>query len=495
MANVPFHDPLFAFSAVSPSIGNNDPAPRTFSAAMASPEAEDWKRAVDLELEAMVRLGVWQMVPIPQGRNLLGTVWVFRKKYDADGNLVKFKARLCAQGSAQQEGVDYDDTYAPTGRPGGLRAIIAIGVNERMEIHQMDAPRVWYRELLSFFESINFAPSPADPCLFVSAVPGWKCFVHVYVDDMAIVSDDVGRFKKLVTDRFLMDDLGPARSLLGIKINRFKDHVTLTQEKYAEDILAEYNMVLPRPVDTPMVPNTRLVVATEHEQLEFRRLNINYRRAIGSINYLAVSTRPDIAFAVSQLSQHLENPGIRHWRAFLHLLRYISGTKSAGIRVGGGKPGLSVYTDADWANCLNTRRSYSGYIVKWGDSVISWKSRKQSSISSSTTEAEYRALYEGVQEAIWLQRLFASLGYPSDSPVPVFSDNQAAISLSCNPLHQQRTKHIDLKYHWIREMVEAGIVVISYIPTSVMPADGLTKSLSKPRHQVLFKFINMKTNS
>ncbi|POW22111.1 hypothetical protein PSHT_01588 [Puccinia striiformis] len=349
----PFYDPLFSFSTImDPQVTLSSPIPKTFSAAMASPKAEDWKRAVDIELEAMACLNVWQMVPFPEDRSLLGIVWVFRKKFDTDGNLVKFKARLCAQGSAQVEGIDYNETYAPTGRPAALRAMLAVGMNEGMDIHQMDvrnaflngaldediylrppsglsvppghclkllksiyglkqAPRVWYRELLAFFESIDFAPSP--------------------VDNMAIVSHNVGRFKKLVSDCFLMDNLGPARSLLGIKIDRFDNHVKLSQEKYVDGILAEYNMTNNRFVDTPMVPNTRLVASTKNEREEFHQLGVNYRRTIGSINYLSVSTRPDIAFTVSQLSQHLENPGIKHWRAFLHLLRYLSGTKSAGI--------------------------------------------------------------------------------------------------------------------------------------------------------------------
>ncbi|KAI7945705.1 hypothetical protein MJO29_012093 [Puccinia striiformis f. sp. tritici] len=349
----PFYDPLFSFSTImDPQVTLSSPIPKTFSAAMASPKAEDWKRAVDIELEAMACLNVWQMVPFPEDRSLLGIVWVFRKKFDTDGNLVKFKARLCAQGSAQVEGIDYNETYAPTGRPAALRAMLAVGMNEGMDIHQMDirnaflngaldediylrppsglsvppghclkllksiyglkqAPRVWYRELLAFFKSIDFAPSP--------------------VDNMAIVSHNVGRFKKLVSDCFLMDNLGPARSLLGIKIDRFDNHVKLSQEKYVDGILAEYNMTNNRFVDTPMVPHTRLVASTKNEREEFHQLGVNYRRTIGSINYLSVSTRPDIAFTVSQLSQHLENPGIKHWRAFLHLLRYLSGTKSAGI--------------------------------------------------------------------------------------------------------------------------------------------------------------------
>jgi hypothetical protein len=213
---------------------------------MASPEALDWTLAIQLELLAMDRLGVWSIVPIPAGCHLLGTIWVFCKKYDANGNLVKFKERLCAQGSAQQEGINFTETYAPTGCLVALRTALTVGINASMDIHQMDvrnaflngkldeeiylrclsgleappgtclklhksiyglkqAPRVWYNKLCAFFDSINFISSPAGPCLFISRVPGWEFLVHVYVDDMAIISHDVSWFKKHVNDRFLMD--------------------------------------------------------------------------------------------------------------------------------------------------------------------------------------------------------------------------------------------------------------------------------------------------
>ncbi|KAI7955751.1 hypothetical protein MJO29_007150 [Puccinia striiformis f. sp. tritici] len=497
----PFYEAIFAMSVASDSPIAS--VPKTYKQAINSPEVDSWKEAIQAELDAMVRLDVWDVVPIPRSANLLGSLWVFRKKYDAHGNLVKFKARLCAQGSAQQSGVDFNETYAPTGRASGLCTALTIGVSENMDIHQMDvrnaflngnleeviylrcpagltippnhclklkksiyglkqAPRVWYRQLSDFFTSINFSASPADPCLFVSNVEVWRCFVHVYVDDLAIISHDVNRFKKLVNDRFLMDDLGPANSLLA---------------------------------STPMIPNTRLDPASPSEIAEFNQLNISYRRAVGSINYIATATQPDICFAVSQLSQHLENPGIKHWRAYTHLLRYMSATKSLSVRIGGGDSCFRIYTDADWANCPEFRRSYSGYLVTWGDSILAWKSKKQASVSTSTMEAEYRSLYDGVQEAIWLNALMVSATGSSIYPVSVYCDNQAAIALSSNPLANQRTKHIDVKYHFIREAVEKGWVNIHYISTGLMPADGLTKSLPIGKHVDLLNFLKMKISS
>jgi hypothetical protein len=210
------------------------------------------------------------------------------------------------------------------------------------------------------------------------------------------------------------------------------------------------------------------------------------------LNYLSVSTCLDIAFAVSQLPQHLKRPGIVHWRAFLHLLCYLSGTKEYSIQVGGGDAVFRIYTGADWANCSQTHQSYSGYLVTWGNSILLWKAKKQATVSTSTTEAEYRALYDGVQEAIWLQSLMQSLTNQSIYPIGIFTDNLAALALSKNPLANQRTKHINIKYHFIREAVDKNWVTISYILTVAMPADGLTKSLVNPKHSAFLSFLKMK---
>jgi hypothetical protein len=193
-----------------------------------------------------------------------------------------------------------------------------------------------------------------------------------------------------------------------------------------------------------MVPSTRLVPASDEEVAAFSNLNVSYCQAIGSLNYLLVSTRPDISFAVCQLSQYLERPGIVHWRAFQHLLCYLSGTKTYSIHVGGGDGVFQIYTNADWANCTETRCSYSSYLVTWGNSILLWKAKKQATVSSSTTKAEHRALYDGVQEAIWLQSLMQSISGTSIYPVNIFTNNLAALALSANPLANQRTKHIDV---------------------------------------------------
>jgi hypothetical protein len=220
------------------------------------------------------------------------------------------------------------------------------------------APRVWYGELKNLCISINFSPSPADPCLFTSQVPDWECFVHVYADDMIIISHDVNRFKKLISKKFRMEDLGKAQHILGIKLTRLGDkQLLLNQETYTRSILENYNMSNHKPTNTPMLPNTRLVAASDADHQSFLQLKINYREALGLLNYLSVLTRPDISFTVSQLSQHLEKPGILHWKAVIHLLHYLSATPQNGIVLdsSGDISDAAVYTDADFANCTDVR--------------------------------------------------------------------------------------------------------------------------------------------
>jgi hypothetical protein len=270
--------------------------PRTYCEAMLSANASCWLEAVDEELSAMEKLHVWEVELIPGNESLLGTVWVFRKKKDSEGVVVKFKAQLCAQGSQQHDG--YGFTYAPTGRSTSLRAALIVGLSQGYDIHQMDAknaflngtlnknvylqppagldvpkgyclklkkaiyglkqaPHVWYGELKKFFLSVNFLPSPADPCLFTSRVPDWECFVHVYVDDMIIISHDVTRFKTLISAKFRMEDLGKAQHILGIKLTRQgKKRLLLNQETYTRSILQTYDMAECKATNTPMLPNT-----------------------------------------------------------------------------------------------------------------------------------------------------------------------------------------------------------------------------------------------
>jgi hypothetical protein len=458
-------------------------APKTYSKAMKAPDAASWSAAVESELSAMDCLQVWEVIDIPPGAELLKTVWIFWKKFDENGALSKYKARLCPAGNFQTKGVNYTKTYAPMGCPTALRALLSLGVNEGYSIHQMDVKnafcngkldktiflrplaglpipkgkflhllksiyglkqvlRVWHHELLEFFKSIKFSASDADPCLFVSDIPSWKCWVHVYVDDMVIVSKDVDRFKKLVMAKYLMEDLGPLKHLLGMRIEKSGSSIRLLQDNYVNKILVSYGMQDAWTVPTPcMVPNTRLLPATDNEHQAFLQLGVNFCRAIGLLNYLVVLTRPEISFAMSQLSQFLERPGTTHWNACIHILCYLCGTPLRGLNLGNSITPLKIYTDTDYPNDEEDLCSYFGYLVLMGNSLISWKAKKEQSVSLSTTKAEYVGLYEGGQEEAWLRKLFKSLDISIPTTIPIMCDNQAAIKLSKNAGFSDRTKH------------------------------------------------------
>ncbi|XP_074267016.1 secreted RxLR effector protein 161-like [Silene latifolia] len=210
-----------------------------------------------------------------------------------------------------------------------------------------------------------------------------------------------------------------------------------------------------------------------------------YRKLVGKLNFLS-HTRPDICFAVQQLSQYMSDPRYPHWKAGLHVLKYLSTTPSQDILLNNTASfTLQSYCDADWAACPNTRRSVSGYVILLGGSLISWKSKKQHTVSLSSAEAEYMSLRRLTAELAWLTRLLAELDVRDVLPVPVHCDSQVAIHIARNPVFHERTKHIDLDCHFVTEQLVGGLITLSYIPSLSQPADLLTKSLSGPQHHVL----------
>ncbi|MBW0465844.1 hypothetical protein O181_005559 [Austropuccinia psidii MF-1] len=221
-----------------------------------------------------------------------------------------------------------------------------------------------------------------------------------------------------------------------------------------------------------MVANSRVSAASDDDHLRFLSLNKNYCQSIGKISYLQVTTRPDLAFVTSQLSQFLKKPGYSHWIAFKHLLQYLA------LCLGGSDSSLCSYSDANYVNCIKTRRSVSGYLTMIGNSCINWKSRKQKTVSTSSCEAEYKAQYEGAKDLLWSARLLVELGISVPMPLQLFGDNQGAISLAKNPQVNKRSKHFDVIFHWIQEKTANNTVKVDYIATQKMLADGLTKALA-----------------
>ncbi|MBW0539072.1 hypothetical protein O181_078787 [Austropuccinia psidii MF-1] len=310
---------------------------------------------------------------------------------------------------------------------------------------------------------------------------------------MTVASNKIQKFKSLIMKKFEMEDLGPANFVLGIKLTQDKTAQTiyLSQTLYIHDLLSEYDMSDCKPVATPMVANSKVSAASDDDHQQFLSLNKNYRQAIGKISYLQVATRPDLVFATSQLSQFLEKPGYSHWIAFKHLLRYLAGTKNLALCLGGNHLSLCTYSNADYANCIDTQRSVSGYLTMVGGSCINWKTKKQTTVSTSSCEAEYKAQYEGGKDLLWSARLLEDLRVAVPKPLQLFGDNQGAISLAQNPQVNERSKHFDVIFHWIQEKTEDETLKVNYVATQEMLADGLTKALARPSHLTFLKKIGL----
>ncbi|MBW0575962.1 hypothetical protein O181_115677 [Austropuccinia psidii MF-1] len=283
--------------------------------------------------------------------------------------------------------------------------------------------------------------------------------------------------------------------MLGIKINHHESGILLDQQHFIEALLEQYGMTQCKTVNTPLVPHCHLTPATEEEINSFNELKINFRSAIGSINYLSSATRPDLSFLVSALLQYLEKPGILHWRAFLHILKYLNGTQELGL-IYEKSPNNSIeaYCDADWGNCRVTRRSVTGYLARFGTCVILWKSRKQPTVSISTAEAKYKALCDLMSEILWLKQWSEEANILKTSqPIITWEDNQSCIDIANNDgnFNNKRMKHVDIQLHFIKEIIAAKTIELRYKPTKEMLANFLTKSVSHGELSYVFEQLRL----
>ena len=283
---------------------------------------------------------------------------------------------------------------------------------------------------------------------------------------------------------WLILDNGNIHYVLGMQITRDRTNRTLTisHPNYLSNVLKRFNMENCRPVATPLEAGRKFQKASDNDKL-FHDISL-YQQAIGCLTYASTTTRPDIAAAVSTLSQYMSKPSVDHWTGVKRVLRYIRGTINHGLCFSADNDNVLVgFSDSDWAGDIDTRRSTSGYTFFLGKSLISWSSRKQATVAKSSTEAEYVALSGATQETIWLRRLLNDINFTTDHPTVINEDNQGAIDLSRNPKHHSRVKHIDIAYHFARERVASKEIEIVYCPTDSMIADVMTKALSKDKFQ------------
>lgn len=301
-----------------------------------------------------------------------------------------------------------------------------------------------------------------------------------------------------------MEDLGIASTVVGIEVIREDKHTySICQSMYASKILQRFDSLDLKPAITPLPPGLKLFKPDLEEITDFASKRLPYRSVVGSLMYLAQCTRPDLAYAVGILSQHLDWPGYQHWNAATHVLRYLSGTINLGIRYSGAGQVENVrgiksqhcpqaLCDADWAGDKDTRRSTTGYLFILAGGAVSWRSKLQPTVALSSTEAEYRAITEAGQELIWLRTMLKKLGYEDSNPTVLQSDNMGAIHLTNKTIFHARTKHIEIHYHWIREVVKAGKLTVQHCPTHLMTADLLTKSLGTAQFTQLRKLLGLK---
>ncbi len=507
--------------------------PKSYYEAINSFHAAKWKVAMLEESNGLEENKTWEFVILPANKHAIGCKWVYKIKYDENGEISRYKARLCVKGYTQIEGIDYFESWAPTAKLNSLRAFLSISASKDLEIHNMDAVQAfiksdlkeeiymeipdgyelppeqqklvdeghqvvlrlrkslyglkqaaheWNKNVDTKLRAQGFKPTQADPCIYIHE--DQTTMIAVYVDDFIIAApkEKLQNVKGMLKQQWEMTDLGELRYALNIEVhrNRKERTITLCQRSKIARIIKQANMEHCKPVITPQETTVKLSknMAPQDQKQHQEMLPIPFQSIIGSLQNIAITTRPDISSAVSIVSRFIQNPGMQHWKALKRILRYLKGTSNLGLTLG-GKYGMALigYADADWAGDIDTRNSTSGYCFKLQGATITWQSKLQRTTALSSCEAEYMALSSATQESIWLRRLLKEMGNPQSDPTPLYEDNQGAIELVKNNRNHGRTKHIDVRHHFIRSHVENDEIKIYYIPTEDQIADIFTKAL------------------
>lgn len=507
--------------------------PESFKEAMEDENKKDWMEAMEEEMQSLRENNTFELVKLPKGKKVLKNRWVYRVKQDEHTSQPRYKARLVVKGFTQRKGVDFGEIFAPVVKMQSIRVVLGLASSLDLEIEQMDvktaflhgdlqeeiymeqpegfqedgkkgyvcklvkslyglkqAPRQWYRKFNSVMIKHGYKMTKADHCVFMQKFSdGDFIILLLYVDDMLIVGKNISRIKELketLSESFAMKDLGPARQILGIQIIRDRSvkKLYLSQEKYVEKVLHRFCMDKAKAVSVPLASHFKLnyeqCPSMNEEKLSMK--NIPYSSAVGSLMYAMVCTRPDIAHAVGMVSRYLSNPGRHHWEAVKWVMRYLRGTTNLRLALGCEKPMLVGYTDSDLAGSLDGRKSTSGHMVTFAGGAVAWQSKLQKCVALSTTEAEFIAAVEATKDLLWLRNFTMELGLKQARYV-LFCDSQSAIHLAKNSSFHSRSKHIDVRYHWIRDALDAKLLELEKIHTDENGSDMLTKVLPRGKFE------------
>ncbi|GKA20495.1 putative RNA-directed DNA polymerase [Tanacetum coccineum] len=477
-----------------------------------------WIEAMKQEIQALEENKTWTLEELPKGKRAIDSKWVYKIKYKPNGDVERYKAHLVAKGCTQMEGVDFHETFTPVAKLVTVRTLLTVAVKRNWHIHQLDvnnaflhgdlnedvymklpegfgkqddnrvcklkkslyglkqASRNWYKKFTHSLLDVGFKQSHADHSLFIFKEKDAFVAALIYVDDVVLVGNDPHKIqatKGFLDKRFSIKDLGPLKYFLGIEVAKTKEGMVLSQRKYTLDILEDVGMTGCRPSTFPMEQNLKLDKCDKAACVDGNQ----YRRLIGKLLYLQ-ATRPDITYAVNILSQFVSDPRQPHMDAANRVLCYLKGTPGQGILIPrDGGTNLLAYCDSDWLGCPMTRRSRTGYLLLLGGAPVSWKTKKQSVVSKSSAEAEYRAMSNAVSEILWMRWLLGELDMAPVGPTALFCDNQAARHIANNPVFHERTKHVEMDCYFVRERVDSMEICPMPIATKDQIADVLTKAL------------------
>ena len=495
--------------------------PTTFDEANIDPA---WRAAMKEEMVAIEETGTWEAVDLPAGHRPIGLKWVFKLKKDAQGVVIRHKARLVAKGYVQRAGVDFDEVFAPVARLDSVRALAAVAAHEGWELHHLDvksaflngelteevyvaqppgfsiagrerqvlrlhkalyglrqAPRAWNAKLDRTLVALGFTRCEEEHGVYTRGTGRGRVLLGVYVDDLILTGADqaeIELFKDEMKRSFKMSDLGKLNYYLGIEVKQQPGKITMSQAAYAAKLLEKAGMASCNAVQVPMEARLKLSKESSNPPVD----PTFYRSIVGSLRYL-VHTRPDISFAVGYVSRFMANPTTEHLSVVKHLLRYVAGTIHYGLCYSKGDEDIKLkgYSDADMAGDVDDRKSTSGILFCLGDAPVSWQSQKQPVVALSSCEAEYIAASLAACQGIWLRRLIGKFYGRDAVAATIYVDNQSAIQLCKNPVFHGRSKHIETRFHYIRECVDGGQVAIHKIHTDNQLADILTKALGRVR--------------
>lgn len=502
-------------------------SPNNFEEAMNCDESELWKQAMDKELKCLNKNKTWKLVNQPKNKKILDVKWVFTKKTEST-----FKARLVVRGFQQKEVVD--DTYSPVARMQTLKILLSYCCQKGLIIEQMDvetaflngkisseiyvkqprgyedgtnkvcklekalyglreSPRTWYECFDEFVKKVGFKRSKYDYCLYVLASEDDIMYLIIFVDDLLICGKNkrkIDEIKKLLSNRFNMKDMGEIKHYLGINIDYDYERnvMTLDQKSYIESLAKKYQIENSKLYNTPMESNLKL------EQANVVSNDVKYRNIIGALLYISSGTRPDISFSVNYLSRFQNCYNVTHYRYALRVLKYLYSTKDLKLTFKRNENTdiLDSFVDADWAGDSIDRKSTSGYIVRLFGNVIFWKSKKQGSVTKSSTFAEYVALSEAVSEIKFMKDILEDFNEYMESPIKIFEDNSGALSIAKYGNFTKNSKFIEVHYHFVNENYMKGVIDIVKIDTEQNLADIFTKSLSKDKFERFRNMLNIK---